>query len=49
MDNGLTVITESESMPGNVHMGVLVDVGTRDESELNSGALAALKNIFLKT
>ena len=49
MDNGVTVITESESMPGNIHMGILVDVGTRDETVENSGSLAALKNIFLKT
>jgi len=31
------------------NLGMLVDVGTRDESMENSGSLLALKNTYLKT
>ena len=30
-------------------MGILINVGTRDETSENSGALLALKNTYLKT
>lgn len=36
-------------MPSTVHLGVLLDVGTRDESSETSGALLSLKNTYLKT
>jgi len=49
LSNGFTVLTESSTFPGAVHMGMLVDVGTRDESMENSGSLLALKNTYLKT
>ena len=49
MHNGFTVITEQTTYPSNVHMGILVNVGTRDETAENSGALLALKNTYLKT
>eukprot|EP00347_Sterkiella_histriomuscorum_P001866 403370379 len=49
LHNGLTILTETESFPGAVHMGVLVDVGSRDETPETSGCLLALKNSFLKT
>jgi processing peptidase subunit beta len=47
--NGFTVLTESSSFPGAVHMGFMIDVGTRDETAETSGALCALKNTYLKT
>lgn len=49
LSNGFTVITESQVFPGAVHMGFLIDVGTRDESHETSGACLALKNTYLKT
>jgi predicted Zn-dependent peptidase len=49
LSNGFTVLTESQSFPGAVHMGFLMDVGTRDETPETSGALLALKNTYLKT
>ena len=49
LSNGFTVLTESEDFPGAVHMGFLMNVGTRDETEETSGALLALKNVYLKT
>lgn len=36
-------------MPSNVHLGIFVDVGTRDESSETSGAMLSLKNTYLKT
>ena len=36
-------------MPFNSNVGMLVDVGTRDESMETSGSLLALKNTYLKT
>lgn len=32
LSNGFTVLTESQVFPGSVHMGFMVDVGTRDET-----------------
>jgi len=49
LENGFTVLTESQNFPGAVHMGFLMDVGTRDESAETSGSLLALKNTYLKT
>ena len=49
LSNGFTVLTESEDFPGPVHMGFLMNVGTRDESSETSGSLLALKNVYLKT
>jgi len=49
LTNGYTVLTESSSFPGAVHMGFMVDVGTRDETSETTGACLALKNTYLKT
>ena len=47
--NGVTVLTESTTVPSNVQLGVLVDVGTRDETPETSGSLLSIKNTYLKT
>jgi predicted Zn-dependent peptidase len=31
LDNGVTVVTESDTFPHSVDLGILIDVGTRDE------------------
>lgn len=49
MSNGFKVLTESQSFPGVVGLGFLVNVGTRDENAETSGSLLALKNTYLKT
>lgn len=49
LNNGFTVVTESQTFPGVVNMGFLIDIGTRDETMETSGAMLALKNTYLKT
>jgi processing peptidase subunit beta len=49
LNNGFTVLTESQTFPSAVNMGFLIDVGTRDETHDTSGAMLALKNTYLKT
>lgn len=49
LSNGIRVLTESVSVPSTVHVGILVDYGTRDETAETSGALLSLKNTYLKT
>jgi predicted Zn-dependent peptidase len=49
LNNGFTVLTETATFPTNIHMGFLMNVGTRDETSETSGALLALKNTYLKT
>jgi len=49
LNNGFTVLTESQVFPGAVHMGFCIDVGTRDETSETSGSLLALQNTYLKT
>jgi processing peptidase subunit beta len=43
------VLTESTKFPSAVHMGFLIDAGTRDETEETSGCTLAIKNTYLKT
>lgn len=49
LSNGVTVLTESVNVPSNVHIGIFVDVGSRDEISETSGACLSLKNTYLKT
>lgn len=32
LSSGITVLTESVTVPSNIHLGIFVDVGTRDET-----------------
>ncbi len=49
LSNGFTVLTESPNFPTNIHMGIHLGAGTRDETEATSGACQAISNIYLKT
>lgn len=49
LENGIRVLTESEGLPSVVDMGILLNVGTRDESSETSGSLLSIKNTYLKT
>jgi len=49
LTNGFTILTESTRFPGPVNMGIMLNVGTRDETPDTSGACLALKNVYLKT
>lgn len=49
LENGIKVVTESPIMPGLVSFGVLIDVGTRDETKANSGALHSIKTTYYKS
>jgi len=42
-------LTESEGIPSVVDMGILLDVGTREENTETSGSLLSIKNTYLKT
>jgi len=43
------VLTESESYPSRVDLGILLNVGTRDETHETSGSLLSIKNTYFKT
>lgn len=49
LSNGVTVLTESTTVPSNVQLGILLNVGTRDETPETSGSLLSIKNTYLKT
>lgn len=49
LSSGITVLTESVSVPSNVNLGIFINVGSRDETVESSGALLLLKNTYLKT
>lgn len=49
LQNGVTVLTESTTVPSTVQMGILINVGTRDETPETSGSLLSIKNTYLKT
>ncbi len=44
MSNGIKVVSLSLSQPSVVDLGILMDVGTRDETIETSGTMLALKN-----
>jgi len=43
------VLSENAFFPSNVHFGVLLDIGTRDENTETSGSLLSIKNTYYKT
>ncbi len=49
LPSGVSVLTESVTVPSNVHIGIHIDVGTRDEDHETSGAVLLLKHAHLKT
>jgi len=49
LKNGVTVLTESQVFPGVVDMGILLDVGTRDETHETSGSLLSIRSTYYKT
>ena len=49
LDNGVTILSENSSLGGNVHLGLLLDVGSRDESKKTSGALHSIMTCFYKS
>jgi len=49
LKNGITVLTESQVFPNVVDLGILLDVGTRDETHETSGALHSIKQTYYKT
>ncbi|KRX03740.1 Metalloenzyme, LuxS/M16 peptidase-like protein [Pseudocohnilembus persalinus] len=49
LSNGITVLSESTGVPGAVDMGILLNVGTRDETVESSGSLLSIKNTYMKT
>ena len=49
LPNGVRIVTESESLPSSIHMGVTIVAGTRDETLKTSGISHALASTYLKT
>lgn len=49
LTNGFTILTETTKFPGAVNMGIMLNVGTWDETEETSGSCLAYKNVYLKT
>jgi hypothetical protein len=49
LPNGVKVLTESVAVPSNVHMGLLLNLGTRDENIETTGSLLNIKNTYMKT
>lgn len=42
LENGVTVITETSPIPDKINMGVLIKLGTRDETVKTSGAIHSI-------
>lgn len=43
------MLTENAHFPSNIDIGILLDVGTRDEDNETSGSLLSIKNTYFKT
>lgn len=49
LSNGITVVAENPRIASTVTMGILMDLGTRDENSKTSGALHSLKTTYYKS
>lgn len=49
LPNGIKVVSLNEVQPNVIDLGILMDMGTRDETVETSGTMLALKNTYLKT
>lgn len=49
LDSGLTVLSESVTVPSAVQLGIFLNVGSRDETPEQSGSMLSLKHTYLKT
>ena len=48
LKNGIRVVSQRLDTPGQVHLGLLLTVGSRDESPKNSGSLHSIKTTKYK-
>ena len=49
LSNGIRIITQANSTPGQLHMNLLLGVGSRDESAETSGSLHSIKTTKYKS
>src|SRR5574343_624772 len=49
LPNGVRIVTESQGLPSNVHLGVTINTGTRDETEKYSSMVHSRAQTYLKT
>jgi predicted Zn-dependent peptidase len=49
LPNGVRILTETETFPNSINLGILFHTGTRDESAKATGQFHALKNTFMKS
>jgi processing peptidase subunit alpha len=49
LENGITVVSESSTIPSTVTFKILLDVGSRHETHDTSGSLHSIKSTYLKT
>lgn len=49
LENGIRVVSETPEFPGTVGVQVLLNVGTRDETQKTSGSLLSIQNTYYKT
>lgn len=49
LDNGVTIVTENSGIGSTVHLGLLLNVGSRDESPKTSGSLHSIMTCFYKS
>lgn len=47
--NGVRVVSETPALPGPVTLGVMLEVGSRNETKENSGALFSIQSTYYKT
>lgn len=49
LENGVTVVTETSPLADKINMGVLINLGTRDETAKTSGALHSIQTCYYKS
>lgn len=49
LENGVTIITESSSISDKMNMGILIGLGSRDETAKTSGAIHSIQTCYYKS
>ncbi len=49
LDNGITVVSETSTLPSDITMGICLNVGTRDEDSSTSGTLHSILTTYYKS
>lgn len=49
LENGVTIVTENSPLADKINMGLLINLGSRDETSKTSGAIHSIQTCYYKS